>query len=331
MKKKNWMAENIPNQTGKVVIITGSSSGVGYETARVLTDKGATVVIAVRSLEKGNAAAEKIRVQNKEADVKVLKLDLADLASVGKFAEEFKNNYSRLDLLINNAGVMVPPFSKTKDGFELQFGTNHLGHFALTAHLLDALTNTVGARIVNVTSSAHRMGKLNFDDLAWEKRSYRAGRAYSDSKLANLYFTFELDRKLKENNLDLLTTAAHPGLTTTELSRHGGLTGYLTRFFGQDVSMGALPVLRAATETELEGGEFFGPDDFLELGGYPVKIKPSKLSKDEKLAGKLWTVSEKLVGVKFGLDKKSPLAVKQQLSVRREKATQTNFDVAADA
>ena len=303
MKKKNWTVENIPNQTGKTVIITGSSSGVGYETARVLTDKGATVVIAVRSLEKGNAAADKIRVQNKGADVKVLKLDLADLASVGKFAEEFKKNYARLDLLINNAGVMTPPFSKTKDGFELQFGTNHLGHFALTAHLLDILTNTVGARIVNVTSSAHRLGGLNFDDLAWEKRRYKAIRAYSDSKLANVYFTFELDRKLKENNFDLLTTAVHPGLTTTELSRHGGLMDYVTRFFGQDVSMGALTVLRAATETELKGGEFFGPDDFLELGGYPVKIKPSKLSKDENIADKLWAVSEKLTGVKFDLIK----------------------------
>ena len=282
MKNKNWTAENIPNQTGKTVIITGSSSGVGYETARILTGKGATVVIAVRSLAKGNTAAEKIRAQNKDADVKVLKLDLADLASVREFAEEFKKNFTRLDLLINNAGVMVPPFSKTRDGFELQFGTNHLGHFALTAHLLDVLTNTVGARIVNVSSSAHRFGKLNFDDLNWEKRSYRATRAYSDSKLANLYFTFELDRKLKANKLGLLTTAAHPGLTTTELSRHGGFTDFLTRFFGQDVSMGALPILRAATEKELKGGEFFSPDDFLEFGGYPVEVKPSKLSKDEK-------------------------------------------------
>lgn len=312
MKKKNWTAENIPNQTGKIVIITGSSSGVGYEAARVLTDKGATVVIAVRSLEKGNAAADKILVQNKGADVKVLKLDLGDLASVREFAEEFKKNYTRLDLLINNAGVMVPPFSKTKDGFELQFGTNHLGHFALTAHLLDVLTNTVRARIVNVSSSAHRFGKLNFDDLAWDKRSYSARRAYSDSKLANLYFTFELDRKLKENKLDLLTTAAHPGLTTTELSRHGGLTHYITRLFGQEVSMGALPVLRAATEKELKGGEFYSPDDFLELGGYPVKVEPSKLSKDEKIANKLWAVSEKLIGVKFEFNKKSPLPMDKQ-------------------
>lgn len=320
MKKKNWTAADVPDQTGKTVIVTGSSSGIGYETARVLTGKGATVMIAVRSLEKGNAAAEKLRAQNKDAEVKVLRLDLADLASVEEFAEEFKENYSRLDLLINNAGVMAPPFSKTKNGFELQFGTNHLGHFALTAHLLDVLTNSGGARIVNVSSSGHRFGKLDFDDLNWEKRRYRAMRAYCDSKLANLYFTFELDRKIKENRLDLVATAAHPGLTTSELGRHGGLTSLLGKLFGQDVSLGALPILRAATEKGLKGGEFFSPDDFLELGGNPVEAKPSKLSKDEKIAGKLWAVSEDLTGVKFEFDKNFSTAPEQQISGQREKA-----------
>jgi len=171
---------------------------------------------------------------------------------------------------------MVPPFSKTKDGFELQFGTNHLGHFALTAQFLDVLTKTAGARVVNVSSSAHRLGKLNFDDLAWEKRSYIAARAYSDSKIANLYFTFELDRRLKENKLDLTATAAHPGLTATELSRYGSVMNFVNSFFAQSVSMGALPVLRAAIERELKGGEFFSPDGFLELGGFR-RINPSKI------------------------------------------------------
>ena len=299
MKFEKWTAENIPNQKGRVAIVTGSSSGIGFETAQILSRKQATVVIAVRNSEKGNAAAEKILRQNKEADLKVMKLDLANLASVKEFAEEFKKNYARLDLLINNAGVMAPPYSKTADGFELQFGTNHLGHFALTAHLLDVLTNTKDARIVNVSSDAHQMGKINFDDLNWEKRKYSPWRAYGDSKLANLYFTFELDRKLKENKLDLTTTAAHPGLTATELKRNGGAVNFLTSFFAQNASMGALPVLRAASGKETKGGEFFSPDGFLGMGGYPINAEPSKLSKDEKIAGHLWAMSEQLTGVKF--------------------------------
>jgi NAD(P)-dependent dehydrogenase (short-subunit alcohol dehydrogenase family) len=188
MKNENWTAENIPDQKGKTAIVTGSSSGIGYEAARVLANKGASVIVAVRNLEKGNKAAEKILAQNETADIKVMALDLANLESVAKFAENFKKSHARLDLLVNNAGVMVPPYSKTPDGFELQFGTNHLGHFALTARLLELLLNTDGARVVNISSSAHKFGSLDFDDLTWEKRSYSPWRAYGDSKIANLYF-----------------------------------------------------------------------------------------------------------------------------------------------
>lgn len=305
MKNGNWTAENISNQKGKVVIVTGSSSGIGYEAARVLANKQATVIIAVRNLDKGNKALEKILGQNKDASVKVMELDLADLASVKNFAQEFKKNYSHLDLLINNAGVMIPPYSKTTDGFELQFGTNHLGHFALTAQLLEVLVNTKGARIVNVSSSAHKFGNINFDDLTWEKRQYSPWKVYGDSKIANLYFTSELNKKLKENNLDILTTAAHPGWTATELQRHTSMTEFLNGFLAMDITKGALPTLRAAIEADLKGGEFFGPDGLFELWGYPIEVEPNKLSKDENIAKKLWSVSEELTGVKFEFNKKS--------------------------
>lgn len=304
MKNKNWTTDDILNQTGKTAIVTGSSSGIGYEAARILANKGATVILAVRSEDKGRAAANKILAQNKDADVKVMRLDLANLESVKEFAEEFKRAHGRLDLLINNAGVMIPPFSKTADGFELQFGTNHLGHFALTAHLLETLANTKNARIVNVSSSAHKAGNLNFDDLTWEKRDYSAWRAYGDSKIANLYFTFALNKKLKEKGFDTFVTAAHPGWTATELQRHSGLIEMLNGVFAQDTTMGALPTLRAAFDRNAKGGEYFGPGGFMELWGYPIEVAPNQLSKDEKIAEKLWAASETLTGVKFNFERK---------------------------
>jgi NAD(P)-dependent dehydrogenase (short-subunit alcohol dehydrogenase family) len=237
-----------------------------------------------------------------------MQLDLADLASVESFADAFKRSHAKLDLLINNAGVMTPPYSKTKDGFELQFGTNHLGHFALTMRLLDLLNRTTGARIVNVSSSAHRWGNIDFDDLTWEKRGYSRWRAYGDSKIANIYFTRELSRLLRENGSTVLVTAAHPGWTATELQRHTdffGMAGILNRFFAQDITMGALPTLRAAFDTNAKGGEFFGPGGFMKMWGYPIEEDPSNLSKDMAIAERLWNVSEELTGVKFGLDNKA--------------------------
>ena len=310
MTNEKWTTENIPNQKGRVAIVTGSSSGIGYETARVLAEKQVTVIIAVRNLEKGNKAADKIKSEVKNADLRVLELDLASLESVKNFAESFKKNYLQLDLLINNAGVMIPPYSKTADGFELQFGTNHLGHFALTGQLLELLINTKDARIVNVSSSAHKTGNINFDDLTWEKRNYSGWKAYGDSKIANIYFTRELDKKLKENNLGLITTASHPGWTATELQRNSGIVEFLNGFFAQDISMGALPTLRAAIEERLKGAEYFGPNGFMELRGYPVQVETNKLSKDEAIAKKLWEVSEELTGVKFEFSKKTLTANK---------------------
>ncbi|MBE9258451.1 SDR family NAD(P)-dependent oxidoreductase [Dolichospermum sp. LEGE 00246] len=306
MKNEKWNTENILSQKGRIVIVTGSSSGIGYETARVLANKQASVIIAVRNLEKGNKALAKIIQQNKDADVRVMELDLANLASVKNFAENFQKNYSRLDLLINNAGVMIPPYSKTTDGFELQFGTNHLGHFALTGQLLKLLISTKASRIVNVSSGAHNFGKLDFDDLNWEKRNYAQWTAYGDSKLANLYFTYELDRKLKEQGINTLVTASHPGWTATELQRTAGdVMKYLNGIFAQDITMGALPTLRAAIEEGLKGAEYFGPNGFMEISGYPVKVESNQLSKDRAIAQKLWVVSEQLTGVKFELNKKA--------------------------
>jgi len=299
MKQKKWDINNIPDQEGRAAIVTGSSSGIGYETARVLANKKATVIIAVRNLEKGNAAANRIREDYKNAEVKVMELDLANLESVSNFADHFMQDYSRLDLLINNAGVMIPPYSKTADGFELQFGTNHLGHFALTGLLIDLIKETKDSRIVTVSSGAHQYGKLDFDDLTWEKRKYKPWRAYGDSKIANLYFTYQLDRKLKEKNHTTLAAASHPGWTATELQRHSGLFSFMNRFFAQGIDMGALPTLYAAVGPDVKSGDYFGPSGFKEMKGYPKKVESNELSHDKDIAKRLWEVSEELTGVKF--------------------------------
>jgi NAD(P)-dependent dehydrogenase (short-subunit alcohol dehydrogenase family) len=296
---KKWDSKDIPDQKGRVAIVTGSSSGIGYETARVLAEKNATVIIAVRNQQKGNAALEKIKAIHPHADLRVMELDLASLESVRNFAKKFTDLHSRLDLLINNAGVMMPPYSKTADGFELQFGTNHLGHFALTGLLFDLIQNTPGSRIVNVSSSAHQYGELNFADLNWENRPYKKMKAYGDSKIANIYFTYELQRKLERNGSDTLVTAAHPGWTATELQRHVGILGFLNHIFSQNITMGALPTLYAAVGEDVKGGDYYGPSGWREMKGYPKKVQSNKLSHDKEIAAKLWDISEKSTGVKY--------------------------------
>lgn len=296
-KKNNWTAENIPDQNGKVVIVTGSSSGIGYEAARVLANKKAKVIIAVRNSSKGEAAKAKIEAQNKNADVEVMIVDLSDLESVKQFAEAFKAKYEKLDILINNAGVMIPPYSKTKDGFELQMGTNHFGHFALTLQLLDVIEKTSGARVVNVSSGAHKYGNINFEDLNWEKRKYKAWKAYGDSKIANLYFTKELGARLAQSDKQVLVTAAHPGWTATELQRHSGFFDHMNKYFAMPIEQGALPTLRAAIDADVQNGDYFGPDGFMEMKGYPIKVATNKLAKNEIIAQKLWEVSRELTGI----------------------------------
>ncbi|MFC2156674.1 SDR family NAD(P)-dependent oxidoreductase [Acidobacteriota bacterium] len=299
MSKHRWDSSNVPDQTGRVAIVTGSSSGIGIETARVLAEKNATVIIAVRNLDKGNRAAEQIASKHKSSDLRVMEVDLASLESVRKFASRFKVDYDRLDLLINNAGVMMPPYSKTADGFELQFGTNHLGHFALTGLLLDLILKTENSRVVTVSSTGHRYGKLNFDDLNWEKRKYSKMRTYADSKIQNLYFTYELQRKLEKAGKSTIAAAAHPGWTATELQRHAGLFRFLNNFMAQNIEMGALPTLMAAADPGVRGGDYFGPGGRREMRGYPKKVDSNELSRDKDIARRLWTVSEELTGVRY--------------------------------
>jgi NAD(P)-dependent dehydrogenase (short-subunit alcohol dehydrogenase family) len=252
-------------------------------------------------LEKGNAAAEKIKAQNKNSDLSVMNLDLASLKSVKEFSEKFKGQFDHLDLLINNAGVMIPPYSKTADGFELQFGTNHLGHFALTALLIDLIKNTADSRIVNVSSAAHKYGNLDFDDLNWEKRKYKAWRAYGDSKISNLYFTYELQRRFGKAGSQVKTAAAHPGWTATDLQRHSRIFEFMNGFFAQKPDMGALPTLYAATADDVNSGDYFGPSGWQEWRGYPKKVESNQLSHDPDIAQKLWNVSEKLTRIEFNL------------------------------
>ena len=301
MKQQKWNMDNIPDQKGRVAIVTGSSSGIGFETARVLAGKNATIIIAVRNLGKGNNAADKIKAQYKNAVVHIMELDLANLNSVKTFADNFIKNYSRLDLLINNAGVMIPPYSKTVDGFELQFGTNYLGHFALTSLFFDLIKNTTNSRIVNVSSTAHRSGNLDFNDLNWENRKYKAWRAYGDSKISNLYFTYELQERLDNEKIKVIVAASHPGWTATDLQRHSGLLESLNGLLAQKIEIGALPTLYAATAADVTGGDYFGPSGWQEWRGYPKKVESNALSHDKNIASKLWDVSEKLTGIKFNI------------------------------
>jgi NAD(P)-dependent dehydrogenase (short-subunit alcohol dehydrogenase family) len=298
MIMKKWTLNDMPDQSGRVAIVTGANTGIGFETAVALAEKNATVIMACRNRQKAEDAMARIRERTSDAKPEFIELDLASLASVESFAETFRAGHDRLDLLINNAGVMIPPFGTTEDGFELQFGCNHLGHFALTGRLLDLLEATPDARVVNVSSMAHRQGKMDFDNLNAEK-GYSAMPAYGQSKLANLLFTFELQRRLDAAGSKVMATASHPGWTGTDLQRHSGLFRFLNTFFAQTPPMGALPTLRAAADPDADGGDYYGPKGFYEMRGYPVKVGTTPAAKNELDARRLWEVSEKLTGVSF--------------------------------
>ncbi len=299
MPEQPWSADDIPGQSGRVAIVTGASSGIGLEAARVLAHKGARVIIAARDEAKGQRAVDSILRDHSEAQVELHHLDLADLASVRTFADAFLAREERLDLLINNAGIMMCPFARTSDGFEIQFGTNHLGHFALTGQLLPLLKQNRDSRIVMVSSAAHHRGKLDLADLNWESRKYKTVQAYCDSKLANLLFTLELARKLGEANNTPLVTAAHPGWSRTDLQRHVGIIRWLGYFMGQDQAMGALPTLRAAVDQAAAPGDYFGPGGRREMKGPPVKVEPAASARDSATARELWRISEELTGVQY--------------------------------
>ncbi|NOP99089.1 MULTISPECIES: SDR family NAD(P)-dependent oxidoreductase [Mycolicibacterium] len=296
-----WTTAKIPDQSGRTAIVTGANTGLGLETAKALAAKGAHVILAVRNLTKGEAAVEWITRSVRDADLELQRLDLGSLASVREAADEIRTKHETIDLLINNAGVMTPPRETTSDGFELQFGTNHLGHFALTGLLLDRLLPTVGSRIVTVSSIGHRFAPgIRFEDLQWERR-YNRLQAYGQSKLANLLFTYELQRRLIGQHTTAL--AAHPGGSDTELARH--LPGVvqravpLVRPLFQEAAMGALPTLRAATDPGALGGQYYGPDGLGQQKGHPKLVTSNERSYDIELQRRLWTVSEELTGVTF--------------------------------
>ena len=299
----HWTANDIPDQSGRIAIVTGANSGIGYETTRILAEKGATVIMACRNLDKANTAADEIRANNPRGIVTVMELDLGDLDSVRTFAGEFKNRYDRLDLLINNAGIMHPPYGQTKQGFESQVGVNHLGHFALTGLLLDVVLQTPQSRIVTVSSVAHKMGRIDFENLNAEK-GYGAKAAYGQSKLSNLLFTYELQRLLEKAGSETIATAAHPGWTATNLQQNSGAIRFFNRFFAQTPEMGALPTLRAAIDPGAGGGEYYGPSKRFEMVGYPKQVKSNGRSHDAVTAANLWTISEELTGVRYSIDNK---------------------------
>ena len=302
----DWTEALIPDQTGRVALITGANSGIGLEAARMLAERGAQVVLACRTRVKADAARDSILFDAPTAEISLVDLDLSSLASVAAGAAELSRRFGRLDLLLNNAGVMATPYQRTVDGFELQFATNHLGHVALTAHLLPMLLATPQSRVVNVSSLAHKMGKIDFDDLQSERR-YRAWGAYGQSKLANLLFTFELHRRFEAAGAETIAVAAHPGISDTNLGGStGGIAGQLmmltqplAKLFSQNAHAGALPTVRAATDPAVSGGEYYGPDGFMEQRGTPKRVEPNSSARDAAVAKRLWEVSVELTGVPF--------------------------------
>lgn len=300
-----WIKENIPDQTGKIIIITGANSGIGFEAARALVHRGAEVVLASRDHNKAQDALVKLHVEIPQAKLAFIPLDLASLDSIRFFADQFKAQYNKLDLLINNAGIMMVPFGVTEDGFEKQLGINHLGHFALTGLLIDLLVKTPGSRVVNISSNAHYRGEIDFTDLSYENGGYTPLGAYNRSKLANLLFTFELQRRLDANGAGTLALAAHPGISATALADHfvnkhfTWLVRGVMKLMFQSAAMGALPGLRAAVDPNVRGGEYYGPDGKDERAGYPVVVSSNQASRDLEDARRLWEISERLTGVEY--------------------------------
>jgi NAD(P)-dependent dehydrogenase (short-subunit alcohol dehydrogenase family) len=303
-----WTEDDIIDQAGRTVVVTGANSGLGFETARALAQKGAHVVMACRNLDKAAAAKELIDETDPMGATELLEMDLGSLDSIRSAAEAFLSSHQRLDVLINNAGIMWTPKGLTVDGFEQQLGVNHLGHYALTGHLLGVLQESGAARVVSISSFGHKPGKINFDDLQSE-RKYSPYSAYFQSKLANLLFMRELQRRLVEADSEVISVAAHPGGSDTNLGHEssGGVVGTLfqktrplmDRFFSQSAQQGALPMLLAATGPDVVGGDYYGPSGFMESKGAPVEVGMSKRASDGATARRLWTVSEELTGVTY--------------------------------
>jgi NAD(P)-dependent dehydrogenase (short-subunit alcohol dehydrogenase family) len=303
-----WTTEEIPPQSGKTFVITGANSGIGYEAALQLAAKGAHVVLACRDQAKGQQAVTAIKAAHPSAAVALMELDLANLQSIRRFSDAVRTAHPALHGLCNNAGVMAIPYRRTADGFEMQFGTNHLGHFALTGLLLEPLLATPGARVVNVSSNAHKFGSMRWDDLQWE-RSYRKWFAYSQSKLANLLFSHELQRRLAAAGAGVISVACHPGYAATNLQGAGprmqgsslieAVMEFGNRVFAQSAAMGALPTLYAATAADVRGGDYIGPDGLGEQWGHPKKVQSTARARDAEAQRRLWEISEQLTGVRY--------------------------------
>ena len=306
MSKQKWIADNIPNLTRKMVIVTGANSGIGFEASKEFARKGAYVVMACRNMQKAGIALDAIKDEIPNAIVELMQLDLASQKSIRTFASIFKTNHHQLDILVNNAGIMMVPYGTTEDGFEQQLGTNHLGHFALTGLLMDIIKATPNARIVNISSGAHQWGRMDFDDLMYaDGKGYTPMRAYGRSKLANLLFTYELQRRFEAQGIDAMAVAAHPGGSNTNLGNHltegimGKLMMPIMSWMMQSAAMGALPTLRAAVDPTVEAGDYYGPSGFMEMTGHPVKVKSNKASRNSADQRQLWEASQALTGVRY--------------------------------
>lgn len=301
----NWTTDNIPDQSGKIIIITGANSGLGFESTKALAQKGGHVILACRNKTKAIHALDRIKSQVAHASLEFMPLDLSDQKSIHQFVNAFKLKYDRLDILINNAGIMQVPYGKTVDGFERQFGTNHLGHFTLTGLLYDLIKRTKNSRVVTLSSGAHNMANIDFNNLQYENGRYNSMTAYGRSKLANILFAYALDRRFKRDNIQAMSLVAHPGGANTNLNDH--LTeGFLNKItkplmdkMMQSAYMGALPSLRAATDPQARGGQYYGPGGFTGNSGYPKVVKSSRKSKDESLQDQLWRVSEQLTDIQY--------------------------------
>ncbi len=305
---ENWTTANIPDLTGQVIIVTGANSGIGFEAAKEFARKGAQTILACRNVNKAQAALAQIQAEIPQSKVEIMPLNLASQSSIRQFVGEFKKKYQRLDVLANNAGIMMVPYGITEDGFEQQFGTNHLGHFALTGLLIDLLLNTPHARVVNVSSNAHRFGTMDFDNLMYDGgKGYSPQQAYGRSKLANLLFTYELQRRFQAIGAKAIAVAAHPGYSSTNLTDSILKHWYVKMLFplvsrmAQSSAMGALPTMRASVDPNVIGGQYFGPAGFMEQGGYPVVVPSTQASHNAADARQLWQVSETLTGVAFNL------------------------------
>jgi NAD(P)-dependent dehydrogenase (short-subunit alcohol dehydrogenase family) len=306
MSKTKWTIENIPDLTGKVIIVTGGNSGLGYESVKAFAENGAEVVLASRSTEKGETAKTQIMKSNPKGKIRVMELDLMDFSSIKEFTREFRGKYDQLNVLLNNAGIMTTPYFLTKDGLEAQNGTNHFGHYALTGLLMDLIVKSPGSRIVNVSSNGHKYGKMDFENLLFENgKDYTPMKSYARSKLSNLLFTYELQRAFELKGIDSIAVAAHPGASRTNLGRFLENKWWFKPLFAlmapftQDQAQGALPQIRASVDPNVKGGEYYGPSGFGEMKGDPVLVKSNNASHDQEDAKQLWEVSQKLTGITY--------------------------------